>query len=264
MTRAKNEYFYGSSYTREEAMEIIEKFFIRKLEQLLKITTVILSIVAIIALYRGEKLLKEADEFLEKSEHNSSIYEERLSVEEEFWKYIDSLEVPECDVQQAIIVEAEIVVNYVPSEQERQWAYCVAFAEAGIESELGQILVINAAINNMRAEGYSDLIEEFTSTGRYSSVISGKVYNCGEVVTVDDVPQNVKEAVDSAFEYDYSEEMLKEQAEKLGITDSKYWEGGARYFYNPEFCSDFQNKLRENVKVKFKCGSHVFYRYWDE
>ena len=110
----------------------------------------------------------------------------------------------------------------------------------------------------------SDLIEEFTMESRYSSVINGEVYNCGRIVTVEDVPQSIKDAVDAAFECDYSEKMLKEEANKLGITDSKYWEGGSLYFYNPDACSDYQNEIRKNVKVKFRCGRHLFYRYWDK
>ena len=166
------------------------------------------------------------------------------------------------EVQEEVV--EEVPVNYEPSEEERDFAYRLAFGEAGIESELGQILVINVAINNMREKGYSDLIQEFTIKNRYSSVKGVEVYNEGKVVLTENVPQSIKEAVDEAFRVDYSEQMLKEQAEALGITDSKYWEGGALYFYNPDKCSEYQNSIRKNVKVKFRCGDHLFYRFWDE
>lgn len=265
MTRTKNEYFLGSSYTKAEAFEIIKSFAIRKLEELIKVSTIIILIIAVIALCNGQRLEKEADEILARCEQTLS-YSRSLSVEEEMWNRINSLEVPEHLLQSELPQQEtfKIMVEYEPTEEERNFAYCLAFGEAGVESDLGQTLVINVAINNMKEKGYENLIEEFTKEGRYSSVIDGKVYNCGEVVTINDIPQSVKNAVDAAFEYDYSEEMLKQEAEKLGITNPRYWEDGALYFYNPEFCSDFQNKLRENVKVKFECGDHMFYRYWDE
>ena len=165
-------------------------------------------------------------------------------------------------VSKETILELKVVKNYQPTEEERQFAYKIAFAEAGVEGSVGQTLVINAAINNMRKNGFSSLIEEFKAEGRYQSVKNGEVYNSGKVVT--EVPDSVKVAVDLAFEYDYSEAILKQQAENLGITDSKYWEGGATYFYNPEYCSERQNKLREKIKVKFQYGDHIFYRYWDK
>lgn len=162
------------------------------------------------------------------------------------------------------IQEFKVSENYTPTEEERQFAYKIAFAEAGTEGSIGQTLVINVAINNMKKNGLSSLIEEFKAEGRYQSVINGEVYNAGKVVNLSDVPQEVKEAVDEAFKYDYSEQILKQQAETLGITDPKYWKGGAMYFYNPAACSERQNNLRENVKVKFQYGNHIFYCYWDE
>ncbi|MDE5830457.1 MAG: hypothetical protein K2H53_01930 [Clostridia bacterium] len=154
------------------------------------------------------------------------------------------------------IIEAK-AINYNPTAEEREMAYKVAFAEASIESSMGQTLVINVAINNMRKHGYTSLMQEFQA-GRYSSIVDGVVYNEGKAVEIENVPQSVKDAVEEAFNNDYTEEALKAEAEKLGITDSKYWEGGATYFCAPS-CSG-----RENVKVKFQLGNHMFYRYWDK
>lgn len=278
MTKDNLYYYPQTSYTKEEAIQIIKKFVSRKLERvilpkltkILEICVILVCIAMVLALIKGEQVARQADEVLEScKQYQTSPYAESMSVEEIIWYYINGLEIPKEDViTESTEVLEEVVTDvesyYVPTEEERQFAYRLAFGEAGIESELGQILVINVAINNMRAKGYSDLIEEFTMESRYSSVINGEVYNCGRIVTVEDVPQSIKDAVDAAFECDYSEKMLKEEANKLGITDSKYWEGGSLYFYNPDACSDYQNEIRKNVKVKFRCGRHLFYRYWDK
>lgn len=165
------------------------------------------------------------------------------------------------------------IMNYEPTEEEREFAYKVAYAEAGNEDALGQILVINTAINNMRAQGFENLIEEFTKKGRYSTVIDGQVYliyrdKCGnkikKLVTDEMISQDLKEAVDEAFINDYSEELLMQEANRLGISDPKYYEGGSLYFCNPEAISSAKATERMYIKVMFTHGNHVFYRYWDK
>lgn len=161
---------------------------------------------------------------------------------------------------------------YNPTDEEREMAYKLAFAEAGIEESFGQTLVINVAINNMKDKGLSNLIEEITSPGRYSSVRNGvpsirvrredgiKVWT---PVTDDMLSDELKEAVDLAFERDYSEDLLKEVAEEMGL-DSSYYEEGALYFYAPKAISEEAKKNRSNIKVDFQYGRHVFYRVWDK
>lgn len=244
--------------------------YVRIIENFLIVVTIVVIGTLLTIIFANEIELAR----LESTINYSHIYAERVPVKQSAWKYIMSMEVDEdllvdtfTQVNENIgttIDTTTETINYVPSEEERIFAYRLAFGEAGIEDSLGQTLVINVAINNMKEQNYSSLIEEFNAKGRYSSVSNGEVYICGEIVSIEDVPQNVKEAVDAAFEYDYSQEMLKKEAERLGITDSQYWEGGALYFYNPVACSEYQNKLRENVKVKFQYGRHIFYRYWDE
>lgn len=180
----------------------------------------------------------------------------------EMGEIAEEVEVTEESIEEVIdVVES---INYYPTEMEREYAYKVAFGEASTQSSMSQTLVINVAINNMRNKGYANLIQEFEVPGRYSCIENGEVYNSGKVIEVSDVPQSVKDAVDAAFAYDYSEQMLKEEANRLGITDEKYWKGGATYFYNPELCSENQNNLRQNIKVKFRYDEHIFYCYWDK
>ncbi|MFR0822548.1 MAG: hypothetical protein ACLU84_00525 [Clostridia bacterium] len=167
-------------------------------------------------------------------------------------------------------------IYYEPTEEERQWAYKMAFAEAGLEGEMGQILVINVAINHTKAMGYTSLIEEFTSTGRYSCIENG--VPCIPVsptqkrpVVESDLTESLKAAVDKAFVKDFSEELLKQAAwekkkeDSSFLVDEKYYEGGAYYFYNPRAVSDKQKSQRseKKVPVSVKYGNHVFYRYWE-
>lgn len=185
---------------------------------------------------------------------------------------LDDIEITEILQQENFSDESKQIemsgkeLNYQPSEKERLWAYRVAYAEARGEGTLGQILVVNVAINNMRRQGYENMIKEFTASGRYSSVEDGAVYvgygKNKRLVEDQEIPEELKEAVDSAFEKDYSEELLKKEAVSKGITDEKYYKGGACYFYNPETISKKQISLREGIEVKYQHGNHIFYRYW--
>ena len=176
-------------------------------------------------------------------------------------------EVASTPQQQSIQVNyLEYTMNYIPSEEEREFAYKLAFGEAGLEDAMGQTLVINTAINNMRERGFSNLIEEFTAPKRYSCVINREVYipyGTGKrLVTEADLTPELKDAVEEAFRKDYTEELLKNEAESKGLNDPKYYEGGALYFYNPKAVSEEQAKARENIEVKFQHKNHTFYRNW--
>lgn len=156
---------------------------------------------------------------------------------------------------------------YWHSQEERQMAYKIAIAEAGLEDEMGQKLVINCAINNMKALGFTDLIQEFNEKGRYSSVIGGEVYILSGdrkiLVTDEMITEEIMKSVDEAFLKDYSKELIEEAALNIGCDDPKYYEQGARFFYNPKAVSGEQASLRENITVKFSYGNHVYYSYWD-
>ncbi len=207
-------------------------------------------------------------------------FRERMSAKEEAKLYIQSLEVPleECvyeeesiEVQEGqedlVTLVDDNSINYNPTDEERWWAYRIAKSEAGIEDDFGKTLVINVAINSMRAKGRLNLVEEFTAPGRYSSVIDGVpcIPKDGELIPVTDdmLSDELKAAVDAAFEKDYTEEILKEEAVTKGL-DKTYYEGGALYFYNPKAVSEHQAELRASIKVSFEYGRHIFYRVWDK
>lgn len=201
---------------------------------------------------------------------------QRLSVEEQMYLDIQAMELPqeteiqvlELTTEIELVLETlatELIPYYIPTEEERRWAYFVAFSEAGIEDALGQTLVTNVAINRAIEKGVT-LDKVYTEKGQYSSVVNGvpSIMQNGKwiPVTEDMISDELKAAVDAAFEKDYTVQFLKAVAEDKGL-DASYYEGGALFFYNPDAISDHQASLRANIKVAFKYGRHIFYRVWD-
>ena len=264
---------------REEEMQ---EYFL----SILKTIAILHVIVTTIVLICGDLRLQKLEEICPTT---MVVLPQRTTVKEQVRLYIQSLEVPLEDtyeeepekvqeqvqeqekvqeqVQEVTVVPVAISggSNYNPTAEERQWAYRIAKSEAGIEDAFGKTLVINVAINNMRASGHSNLIEEFTYSGRYSSVVNGVpciMGNDGLIPVTDDMlTDELKNAVDLAFEHDYTEELLKQVAEAKGL-DASYYEDGARYFYNPDAISEYQASLRADIKVRFKYGRHIFYKVW--
>jgi len=39
--------------------------------------------------------------------------------------------------------------------------------------------------------------------------------------------------------------------------------GPTYYFYNPDYCDEYQLEVRENIKVTARIGNHVFYSEWE-
>lgn len=164
---------------------------------------------------------------------------------------------------------------YIATEEEIEYLCLLVYAEAGTQDFMGKVYTANACINNTKDKGYSSIIEEANSSKtRYSCVKNG--VPCilhGDVwvpVTNEDVTEEVREAVNTALLKDYTEEILKEEAQRIANEnpnfemDPKYYEGGALYFYNPKATKGVEKESREKVKVKFEHGSHIFYRFWNK
>lgn len=165
-----------------------------------------------------------------------------------------------------IPVVQQVTYYYSPTEEERQWTYKLVYAEAGTEDALGQIYVANVIIN--RAILYDiDLIEVSLQDGQFSCMHRGVpcVYRNEKWIPVTDdmISDELKTAVDSAFEKDYTEELLREIAQQKNLGE-KYYEGGALFFYNPRAISDDASNSRSKIKVLFQHGGHNFYRFWDK
>ena len=102
--------------------------------------------------------------------------------------------------------------TYYPSDEERELAYLMAYAQTRDEEPIIQTLGTNVAINIAKEQGM-DLTEVFTVPNLFSGMHDGVPSIEGEnedgistwiPVTEDMLTDELKEAVDSAFEQDYT------------------------------------------------------------
>lgn len=103
--------------------------------------------------------------------------------------------------------------NYYPSDEERQLAYLMAYAQTHDEEPIIQTMGTNVAINIAKEEGMN-LIDVFTFPNLFSGMCDGvpSIINTNEdgklewiPVTDDMLTDELKEAVDLAFEQDFTE-----------------------------------------------------------
>lgn len=106
---------------------------------------------------------------------------------------------------------------YTPSDEERQFAYLMAYAQTRNEEPIIQTMVTNVAINIAKEEGIN-LIDVFTDLNRFSGMHDGvpsfSVANDDHTltwfpVTEDMLTDELKEAVDLAFERDFTKGAIR-------------------------------------------------------
>ena len=106
--------------------------------------------------------------------------------------------------------------NYYPSDEERQLAYFMSYAQTHDEEPIIQTMGTNVAINIAKEEGMN-LIDVFTFPNLFSGMRDGvpsiRITNeDGKFewipVTEDMLTDELKEAVDLAFEHDYTDGAL--------------------------------------------------------
>ncbi len=153
------------------------------------------------------------------------------------------------------------------TQNELETFYRLVFAEDGIEDEECQVAVAAVFLNRMLSEYYSDdFFEVLNQTNAFSCVKDGKIYLMTEnpyEVTLDMVPEVTKRAVKRALNgEDPIEEMLIEEAQRLGLSTDYYAADGALYYYNPKACSQKAINERANIQVKVKLGEHYYYKVW--
>lgn len=233
---------------------------------------IIIMIYRIIGLVNVQSQLREENAILSKG--GTSVIEEVLQDTETVELLDGSIGLREVEIRffsSSYFFSAQTEINnnyYNPTENERQWAYLMAYAEAGIEKPFGQTLVINVLINRALRNN-SDLITVSLEDGQFSCIHNGVpcIYSDKEdvwfPVTEDMITDELRDAVDSAFEKDYTEDLLKEVAEAKNLSEN-YYQGGALYFYSPGAVSDYQSNLRANIQVSFRYGGHVFYKVWNK
>lgn len=234
------EYYYQPqvSYSREEAIEIITRFLLRKLEKFLEFGLKLMVIAMVIALYRGDIVAREAEEVLAKCDSYDSLQGERLSVEEIMWNYIDSLEVHKVEYQtQTEIVEVSCESAFLDYTQEDvELLAQLMYAEEGIFFK--QYAENPETVERVHKLAGSVVINRASIGYRGENTIKGTIYSKGQYAqqTVDRVSegQDIPEIV-----YTWAEELLSEgalgprgmiyQAEfKQG--DETYDEIGNQYF----------------------------------
>ena len=145
----------------------------------------------------------------------------------------------------------------------------LTYAESGLEDEIGQVAVAATIIHRQ----YSP---EFRADGNFynvmnngfSSVRNGEIYIMTSnpyVLYYEDVPERTIRATERALNgEDPTEQLLWKEAERLGLDPEVYAAGGAKYFYNPNACSEAALAERANIKCKVQIGNHVFYKVWDQ
>lgn len=120
--------------------------------------------------------------------------------------------------------------------------------------------------SEFKADTFSEVINQ---SGQFSPVWDGEVHirqgNTYVVVNYEDVSEKTILAAELALGgEDPTEQLLWDEAVRLGLDPIKYAEGGALYFYNPDGCSKSELELRAKIKVKIQIGDHIFYKYWDQ
>ncbi len=185
---------------------------------------------------------------------------------------------PEAEVEEPVEAEPEQEPEVEQQVQEAQdysetkefQDRCrLTYAESGLEDEIGQVAVAATIIHRQ----YSP---EFRADGNFynvmnngfSSVRNGEIYIMTSnpyVLYYEDVPERTIRATERALNgEDPTEQLLWEEAERLGLDPEVYAAGGAKYFYNPNVCSEAALAERANIKCKVQIGNHVFYKVWDQ
>ena len=185
---------------------------------------------------------------------------------------------PEAEVEEPVEAEPEQEPEVEQQVQEAQdysetkefQDRCrLTYAESGLEDEIGQVAVAATIIHRQ----YSP---EFRADGNFynvmnngfSSVRNGEIYIMTSnpyVLYYEDVPERTIRATERALNgEDPTEQLLWEEAVRLGLDPEVYAAGGAKYFYNPNVCSEAALAERANIKCKVQIGNHVFYKVWDQ
>lgn len=145
----------------------------------------------------------------------------------------------------------------------------LTYAESGLEDEIGQVAVAATIIHRQyspefRADG--DFYQVMNNG--FSSVRNGEIYIMTSnpyILCYEDVPERTIRATERALNgEDPTEQLLWEEAVRLGLDPEVYAAGGAKYFYNPNVCSEAALAERANIKCKVQIGNHVFYKVWDQ
>lgn len=163
----------------------------------------------------------------------------------------------------------EEVQQYDSETKEFQDRCRLTYAESGLEDEIGQVAVAATIIHRQYSpEFHADGNFYNVMNNGFSSVHNGEIYIMTDnpyVLYYEDVPERTIRATERAINgEDPTEQLLWEEAVRLGLDPEVYAAGGAKYFYNPNACSEADLAERANIKCKVQIGNHVFYKVWDK
>lgn len=150
------------------------------------------------------------------------------------------------------------------SESDYELLSEITYAEAGNQTEEQQVATAATILNRVESNIFPNTIKEvIMQKGQFASTINGHIYACGKTVDFSKVPDVTKEAARRALNgEDPTENWLRKEAQRLGLSSEKYASGGALYFYSPEYTSSSELAARSNIKCKVQKGGHVFYKVW--
>ena len=163
----------------------------------------------------------------------------------------------------------ETVATEPETDKEFEDRCRLTYAEARGECIEGQIAVTATILNREEHASFPDTFHGvMNDPWQFSPVWNGEVHvnrgSCYTVLGYDEVSEQTIDAVQRALDgEDPTEQLLWEEAERLGLDPVKYAEGGALFFYNPAGCDWEQQIYRSNIKVKVQIGNHIFYKVWD-
>ena len=196
--------------------------------------------------------------------------ETQVSTEDEGKPEAEAEEPVEAEPEQEPEVEQKVQEAQDYSETKEFQDRCrLTYAESGLEDEIGQVAVAATIIHRQyspefRADG--DFYNVMNNG--FSSVRNGEIYIMTSnpyVLYYEDVPERTIRATERALNgEDPIEQLLWEEAERLGLDPEVYAAGGAKYFHNPNVCSEAALAERANIKCKVQIGNHVFYKVWDQ
>ena len=150
------------------------------------------------------------------------------------------------------------------SESDYELLSEITYAEAGNQTEEQQVATAATILNRVESNIFPNTIKEvIMQKGQFASTRNGHIYACGKTVDFSKVPDVTKEAARRALNgEDPTENWLRKEAQRLGLSSEKYASGGALYFYSPEYTSSSELAARSNIKCKVQKGGHVFYKVW--
>ena len=140
----------------------------------------------------------------------------------------------------------------------------ITYAEAGNQTMEQQIAAAATILNRVQSDKFPNSIQGVIhQKGQFASTKDGHIYSCGKTVDFSEVPETTKEAARRALSgEDPTENWLRKEAKRLGLSSEKYASGGALYFYSPEYTSSEELAARTNIKCKVQNGGHIFYKVW--